>query len=169
VSSDKYNAEYYETFREQISEKRKSRYKSDAKYREKRKKDSREYRKRMSRENPSEAPVSGYKRPRAIHDVIVNGETVKAYSMGKLAGSLELTLDKVIAWFSRELLPMTPFKTKGRERLFTLDMIAVIQDAYNKRGNFSSNDESGFDEVLDGWADIGVVSESKRKIKLDKQ
>lgn len=86
---------------------------------------------------------------------------MRLYKVGTLAKALNRTVTAVTQMERRGVLPRTPLiATEFEYRLYSLDMIEVVQKAFNKRSGLirSRHDKRSFyNEIEDGWEDLGVT------------
>lgn len=86
---------------------------------------------------------------------------MRLYKVGTLAKALGRTVASVTQLERRGAIPRTPLiATDFQYRLYSLDMIEVVQKAFSKRapvirGRFER--QSLFNEIEDGWEDLGVT------------
>jgi MerR HTH family regulatory protein len=105
------------------------------------------------------------KRPPYVDRVVVfrsGAETMlRLYKVGTLAGAVNRTVVALAQMEKRGVLPRTPLLASSLEyRLYTLDMIEVVQEAFNKRGGVvrgQSEWEDFHDEIVDGWTRLGIM------------
>jgi len=87
---------------------------------------------------------------------------MRLYKVGTLAKAVNRTVVALTQMEKRGVLPKTPLAASSLEyRLYTLDMIEVVQKAFDKRGGVirgQSEWEDFHDEIVDGWTRLGVMS-----------
>jgi len=155
-----YYKEYYRRNRDEIAEKKKSRYYDDEGYRQRRIAAQREYRERKRRE--LESKLKGKKperkkgQPRGPETVIVNGVEEEAFTTGVLAERVGRSKVTIGYWSRNGVFPATPFFNKRGDRLYTRRMIEIVADVLSRYGRMPSGDTSFRDEVEDAWRDVGV-------------
>lgn len=156
-----YQRMYYEGKRDELSERRKQRYREDPEYRENALSQVREYRKRKrsERERLREAgklPPPHPRGPRAPVRVQLNGVSTIAFTVGRVAIEINRSRDVINYWTRIGLLPQTPFRSPRGDRLYTEGMVFVIRVAINKRNRISASDGSFTNEIRQGWEGLGV-------------
>lgn len=156
-----YQREYYSKRKDKLSQDRKDKYNKDPAYREVAIAHAREYRRkkrdereRLRAEGKLPPPRSGG--PRKPTEVIINGQKRMAYTITIAAQKLDKSKSTINNWTRHGILPATPLRTKGGDRLYTEGMILVIELAISKRVRVSSKDDSFYQEVVDGWQELGV-------------
>jgi hypothetical protein len=163
-SRRQYQREYYLQRKEELSRDRKEKYRTDPEYREKAKEAARQYRESRRRqvahlrEIGKLPPVTRERGPRKAVQVEVDGEAVPAYTITTLASRLNRSVAVVNYWIRSGLLPKTPFRSARRDRLYTDGMILVVKMAVNKRGVVKGKDKSFTEEIVNGWAEIGIIA-----------
>lgn len=105
------------------------------------------------------------KTPPYVDRVVVfgGGREVKLrlYKIGTLANAVSRTVVALTQMEKRGALPRTTLVASSLEyRLYTLDMIEVVQAAFNKRGGIirgQSEWEDFHDEIVEGWTRLGIM------------
>lgn len=106
------------------------------------------------------------KRPAYVErDVLFNGtakpKRMRLYKVGALAKAVNRTVAALTQMEKREVLPKTPLVSSSLEyRLYSIDMIEVVQRAFDVRGGVvrgQSEWEDFYDEIVDGWTRLGVM------------
>jgi len=86
---------------------------------------------------------------------------LRLYKVGTLAKAVGRTVVAITQMEKRGVLPRTPFVLSALEyRLYTLDMIEVVQAAFDKRGGTirgRSEWDDFHDEIVDGWTRLGIM------------
>jgi len=86
---------------------------------------------------------------------------MRLYKVGTLAKALDRTVIAVVQMEKRGVLPRTPLVASSLEyRLYTLDMIEVVQKMLSRYGGSirAKADWNDFrDDVLDGWTKLGIM------------
>jgi len=86
---------------------------------------------------------------------------MRLYKIGTLARAVNRTVVALTQMEKRGVLPKTPLAASSLEyRLYTLDMIEVVQSAFDKRGGVirgQSEWEDFHDEIVDGWTRLGIM------------
>lgn len=106
------------------------------------------------------------KRPAYVDKpILFNGHgtpiEMRLYKIGTLAKAVSRTGVALIQMEKRGVLPKTPLVSSSLEyRLYTVDMIEVVQAAFTKRGGVvrgAGEWEDFHDEIVDGWTMLGVM------------
>lgn len=155
-----YQRFYYEKRKEELSIKRKKKYKEDPEYRNKVLDGSRNYREKLKikREKLRAAGKIVSKRhkgPRLPVTVEVNGKSVYAYTISTLAERIGRSINTVNHWAMIGEIPPTPLWSKRGDRLYTDAMILIVKMAVQSRG-IVRNGGGMRGEILDGWRDLGI-------------
>jgi|WetSurMetagenome_2_1015567.scaffolds.fasta_scaffold08587_6 DNA-binding transcriptional MerR regulator len=86
---------------------------------------------------------------------------MRLYKVGTLAQAANRTVVALCLMEKRGVLPRTPLKASDlKYRLYTLEMIDVVQEAFHKRGGKVRGREDwlGFyEDVVRGWTRLGVM------------
>jgi DNA-binding transcriptional MerR regulator len=86
---------------------------------------------------------------------------MRLYKVGSLAKAANRTVVALCLMEKRGVLPKTPLMASGlKYRLYTVEMIEVVQKAFEKRGNRVRGREDwlGFyEEVVREWTSLGVM------------
>lgn len=156
-----YFQHYYETRKDELSKRRHDLYHSDMQYREKAKDLARRYRARKKEERErlrreGKLPPPKPRGQRKAVAVVINGVQQEAYTVKVVAKKINRSVNTINYWKRAGLLPSTPLKTKGGISLYTYGMIMVIQMALSRRGEVSHSDHLFYQEIVDGWEEIGV-------------
>jgi len=159
-----YFENYYQEKKGELLQRRNERYKSDPEYREKAKERARAWRAKKKQQRDEEREKlraegkleNEGKRPRKPVLVIVGGRTLTAYPMKIVAEKLDRSVGAINYWSKIGLLPHTPIRTKGGNRLYTEGMILVMQMAISRRGRISKTDTTFRDEIIAGWEELGI-------------
>lgn len=110
--------------------------------------------------------LSEKKRPTYVEKpVVFNGTdepvVMRLYKVGTLARAVDRTVVAITQMEKRGVLPKTPLVSSSLEyRLYSIDMIEVVQGAFSKRGGTirgQSEWEDFCDEVVEGWEALGVM------------
>jgi len=106
------------------------------------------------------------KRPSYVErDVIFKGRRkplrMRLYKVGTLAKAVNRTVVALTQMEKRGVLPKTPLVSSSLEyRLYTVDMIEVVQASFNKRNGVvrgQSEWEDFHDEIVEGWTKLGIM------------
>ena len=138
-----YNSKYYKKNKDTLLEKKRSRYHSDPEYRQRQIEAAREYRKNLRESRPP--PVVEYGESRAF-----------AHSVGALAKRINRSVSTINHWQRHGTLPQTPFYTEGGHRMYTDDMITVVNQVLSMFPKPSAGDKAFHDAVLNGWRNMGI-------------
>lgn len=154
MSKKEYYKKWYQRNKERLNERRRKRYQNDPSYRAKQKAMS----KRWYQKERGEPVVYVPKDCRVVKTKKRDGTEVdlRLYTVGKLAGTLGVTIQTIRNWENRGLIPITPIRL-SKWRLYSQPMINVVASAYKKRGHFSGKEINGrslFDDVSQGWDKI---------------
>lgn len=86
---------------------------------------------------------------------------MRLYKIGTLSKAVGRTVVALTQMEQRGVLPRTPLVASSLEyRLYTLDMIEVVQAAFNRRGGCVRGDsewEDFHDEIVRGWTKLGIM------------
>jgi DNA-binding transcriptional MerR regulator len=86
---------------------------------------------------------------------------MRLYKVGTLAKAVNRTVVALTQMEKRGVLPKTPLVSSSlKYRLYTLDMIEVVQAAFDRRGGVvrgKSEWEDFYDEIVDGWTRLGIM------------
>jgi len=158
--------EWYGRNKARIAARRKARYHSDKKHRQKVLDQNREYRASKAKERISD-PKPKVKLPKSrkpvemVVDVGGVSETISLVHIGTFARTVNRSVPTLHQWERVGLLPRTPYllgTDNKQERLYTEEMIDVVQEALSTRGpSISSLDHAFRKEIADGWEAIGIV------------
>ena len=158
--------DWYERNKSKLAERRKGKYKSDKKYRQKVLEQNREYRSRKAKERQSKPKpkvrIPKHRKPVEM-PVQVNGhiENVQMVHIGAFARAIGRSVPTIHQWERLGLLPRTPYLLKSKnkqERLYTEAMIVVVRETLSTRGpTISSSDPTFWQEVTNGWAAAGIA------------
>lgn len=157
--------DWYDQHSDELSEKRRSRYKADPDYRQRVLEQNRAYRQKKAAEQ-AERPrprirIPKHRKP-VVFTVAIGGKQVpmEFVHIGTFARMIQRSVPTIHQWERLGLLPRTPFSLQGKakqERLYTASMIQTVRLALDKRnGTVSSTDKSFFTEVSGGWRASGV-------------
>ena len=106
------------------------------------------------------------KRPTYVDcDVLFKGKAkpkrVRLYKVGALAKAVNRTVAALTQMEKRGVLPKTPLVASSlKYRLYSIDMIEVVQRSFDIRGGVirgQSEWEDFYDEIVDGWTRLGVM------------
>lgn len=155
-----YHKDYYREHRDEIAERKKSRYQEDEAYRQERIEAQRAYRERKRKElekklkgKQPERKRGGPRKPKMVR---VNGGEEEAFTFGVLAEKVGRSKVTLNYWSRNGIFPETPFRTERGERLYTMPMIDSLADTLSSYGRMSSGDTSFKDEVEEAWRELGV-------------
>lgn len=159
---------WYERNKDALSQKRKERYHKDKDYREKVLEQNKDYRAKKAKEKPSQ-PKAKIRTPKhrkpVSMQISLDGKTheVSMVHVGAFARAIGRSVPTIHQWERVGLLPKTPFLLHGKnkhERLYSAEMIGVVRTALSTRGaTVSSSDRAFYQEIVDGWARLGVIVE----------
>lgn len=86
---------------------------------------------------------------------------MRLYKVGALAKAVNRTVAALTQMEKRKVLPKTPLVSSSLEyRLYSIDMIEIVQKAFDVRGGTvrgRSEWEDFHDEIVDGWTKLGVM------------
>lgn len=86
---------------------------------------------------------------------------MRLYRVGMLAKAVKKTVVAVVQLEKRKVLPRTPLVASSlKHRLYTLDMIEVVQTIFQRHGNvirIPSEQVEVYDEIVDGWTNLGFM------------
>lgn len=158
-----YQRDYYKRKKDELSEKRKARYRSDPDVRKRAKESSKRYRelKKVERRRMIDEgliDVSKKRRHRRQEKVYVNGSLRSAYTITTMAERLGRSHNTLNNWICNGIIPKTPFRSKRGDRLYTDAMILIIKMAIQpiKRMGKDFNVRARIEE---GWERYGVISD----------
>jgi len=161
---------WYEKNKEELSERRRKKYHKDKKYREKILAQNKAYRDKKAKERADQPKpkvrIPKHRKPVTM-GIQINGSVVESQlvHVGTFARAIGRSVPTIHQWERVGLLPRTPYLLKGeskQERLYTADMIRVVQEVLSTRGtSVSSQDPTFRQEILDGWEELGTVVEEE--------
>jgi len=168
--------EYYEGWwaknRKSVLSKRKERYESDSRYREKARERSKHARERAIQEK-SDAMVVRVPRIRPPEEVYLAGRKVLAYGIEILSRIVGKSRVTVYSWERKGWLPGTMIKSSRGEKLYTAGMIRIVAQAVEKyskkglnRGKRRFNGFPMFEEIQAGWAALANGSHKDDDVDL---
>lgn len=140
-----YFKEWYSENADSLNEKRRQRYAEDPEYRKKIQESNarnRKVRRKISRaERRAEEKaklVNVDKRPwRAVTAIVeVDGERVEAqvFTIGALAKALGCSVQVIRLWESKGVIPETPLRGSGGDRLYTPEFINMVREVLTSKG-----------------------------------
>lgn len=139
-----YFQDWYEEHRDDLNDARRSRYASDAAYREKVQKWNAAARKRRaasaeaeSREAREAVKLRATGTWKTIQ-VEVDGVMVPMFTIGAMAKALGKGISTIRVWERNGTLPETPYRSKGGDRLYTLEMVEAARKALQRAGRVES-------------------------------
>lgn len=139
--SNDYNKEYYRKNRERILARKRERYASDPKYREKVKRD-------VAARRAEES---------ACAKVEVNGVMVDALKVSEFAEEVGKSVSTINNWQKHGTIPETPFRSPGGFRLYTSDMARAVKQALSMNERPSRGDKEFCGAVAQLWAECGAA------------
>jgi len=161
---------WYERNKEKLAMRRKARYYTDAKYRNKilnlnvHNSEKRKELKALAIQDGSFQAKP--KPPRKVSAIVMKiplkgvMQDVQMMRVGGLAKIIGRSVVAIYLWEKSGLMPPTPFSLNNKakkERLYTVDMANVVLAALNCRDEKLSKLDPGFrNEVVTGWASLGV-------------
>lgn len=159
-SRKEYQQTYYELNKDELSEKKKNRYKNDPEYRESIRKSTKKHRLKAREERERLIAEGKIHKRKPVENkpiyVFCNGEEKRAYRAKKLAENIGKSIHTLNFWSRSGIFPDTPYRTKRGDRLYTGAMIFVVRIAVRKRIDISYKDMSFYNEIVDGWKEFGV-------------
>ena len=162
--------EWYEDNRKELSARRRDKYRLDNEYRQKILEKNKAYRKkRIDEELVFSKPKIRIPKHRKVVSLPVKiGRKVvisQLVYIGAFARAIGRSVPAIHQWERIGLLPRTPYCTNGEskhERLYTADMIRVVQEALSRRGtSMSSKDPTFYKEVVAGWKSMGSAAKEE--------
>lgn len=161
--------EWYDKNKEEISRRRRERYKNDKKYRSKILRKNREYRERNSNKKRNRRKDDTNTKEPVVMDVTLAGVTYrkKMVYVGDLANAVNRSVATIHKWERSGLLPVTPFRTEsyddhGSFRLYTEDMVDAVKKVVDKRGDRVYYTDTSFRmEVESKWRNLGVIKDER--------
>lgn len=154
-----YLKNYYAERRDELSEKRKAKYRSDPAARARAIEASRRYReeqrqkkKAMIERGEIEAPHRG---PRAPVMVEVAGKQVEAFTITTFAEQIGRSAEAINHWINVGIIPKTPFRSDRGDRLYTDAMMLAVKLVIQRHGLVSRRSSAG-EEIREKWKEIGV-------------
>lgn len=153
-----YFQEWYDDNRDDLNERRRERYATDSVYRRKVQRWNQDARVRRR----EEAAREGREAKQAVKikttgawktvEVEVDGVMVRMFTIGALARAIGKGISTIRVWERNGTLQETPYRSKKGDRLYTLEMVELIQTALSKAGKL----------------DVGVLKEKKRPVYVEK-
>ncbi len=150
-NKDGYYDEWYDENKNELLDKRRGKYASDPDYAQKCREAAKEYRRRKK-----SGEISPSKRKQRSTTVVVGGRSLNAWTISKLAEKVGRSVPTINHWSKHGLMPETPIKAAGGNRLYTDEMITVVKRAIQRRGEVSKKDTTFKKEILEGWEKVGV-------------
>jgi DNA-binding transcriptional MerR regulator len=157
---------YYAKNRDELSKKRKERYRTDKKYREQVKQRAmdrymkqREERLKHLEENPQEPRVRGNNFPRVM---AIEGKDVLVHGVSEFASRVGRNVQTITAWENKGIIPEPTVRDELGRRWYTeehMDFIASLAREYRSNGGRSLND---FKELIEASMG-GKKGKAKRK------
>lgn len=162
-----YQRFYYEQHKDELSKRRKRKYREDTEYRMKVKEASKRYREEQKR-NRKPKPKSEKKEREPRKPVVVKvGDTVAwGYTVSVLAKRIGRSINTVNKWISIGAIPKTPLWSKRGDRLYTDAMILIVKIAIQSRGIVGADPEV-YNEIFQGWRDIGIKVKGSKKAPVN--
>ena len=157
--------EWYANNSKDLSDRRRKRYEEDEEYRKKILEQNKAYRDKKAKEEAGKPRpmIRIPKRRKPLSCLIpISGVQVPKHlvHIGAFARAIQRSVPTIHQWERTGILPKTPFFVVGKnkqERLYTIEMIAVVTDAMNRRnGAVSSSDSSFASDILQGWKKAGI-------------
>jgi len=151
-----YYQKYYEENRELINQRRREKYAQDKDYAQTVLDRGEAHRLRKMAQHKSGVSLTEG-RPRKPVTVKVQGRDLAAYSIGHLAREINRQKSTINHWTQHGMMPVTPIRGNGGTRLYTEGMMMVVNSAVQSRGEISQKDETFRQEIVEGWAELGIV------------
>jgi hypothetical protein len=147
-----YYEKWYEENKDEVADRRKSRYENDPGYRKKVLERSANYRERQR--TVTQVRISRHQKPRMFK---LNGRDVALYSIGAFAGYINRSVQSINHWEKKGLLPRTPYRVGERGfRFYSAEMMEVVRRIIgNKRRLFPVDKKMG-SAIRDAWEKLGV-------------
>ena len=152
---------YYDQNKDEISDRRKARYREDEAYRQERLEASRAYRQKKQTEREKKAARRGveYVRrrggPRKPVEVPFSGGVELGYTISTVQKKSRKPMATIRSWRTKGLFPVTPFQTKRGDSLYTMKMIeslCFVLCSYDRM----TADSSFRETVEDRWKELGI-------------
>jgi len=156
---------WYEDNKEKLAKRRKDRYQNDPEYKERVLEQNRKHRegKRLeeAKKPKPKVRIPRHRKPVTLIVLLHGAPTPKELvHIGAFSRAIRKSIPTVHQWERHGILPRTPLFMNGkakRERLFTSEMIDVVQVEIAKRsGRVSASDPTFYDDVTEGWLEVGV-------------
>lgn len=156
-----YQREYYLKNKEELSNKKKDRYRSDPEVRRKAKEASRLYRIKKKAERDrmranGELPPSRTVGPRKPITVDIKGVAHFGYTITAMAERIGRSVDTINNWINIGTIPKTPLRSSRGDRLYTDGMILAVKLAIQSRGVVGKDDKDIYKAIADSWMEIGL-------------
>ena len=154
---EEYYKEWYEKNRENVLKGRREKYRDDPEYAKRCRDAAKSYRARAKRLG---------KKPRGRRgpvQMMVSGVPRQAFPISYLAERIERSVSTVNNWSRGGSLPETPLRTGGGMRLYTDGMIEVVREHVEEWGKVPEFDKKFRDGILDGWKQIGIKGQKRKK------
>lgn len=148
AESANYFREWYEKNREEVLNKRRKRYREDPEYAERCRQNARGRKRTGGKTGPSKE-----RRPVSFS---YGGKVVSGWTVSHLAKRVGRSVPTIRNWVNAGSMPESPIRTDVGHRLYTDGMILVVRKAVNKRGRIKSGDQEFYQEIVEGWVDLGV-------------
>jgi DNA-binding transcriptional MerR regulator len=141
-----YNSQYYEQNKDEISEKRRSRYHEDEEYRQKAMERAKEYYKR----NRDKIRKKNRKKTVVLWP---DGHTEAALQIAELGERIDKKPFTIRTWIRKGLIPDSPIR-RNRIRYYTPKMITVVANAMPD--TFRKDWDAITEKIERGWERVGA-------------
>ena len=144
-------ADWYSENKTALAERRRERYQNDPEYRARVLEQSNSYKKRSR--------LGLGAKPKSFETLLIEGMSLKAWRLSEASRKIGRTKTSINYWIEHGYMPASPLLCNRGKMLFTDSMIFVIKESLLKRGRLcKSNREGMFEEIRDGWEQIGAFS-----------
>lgn len=139
-----YFQQWYESNRDELNQRRRTRYQSDPTYRAKIRswnQTTREKRKRELEKEAREVKRAVKMQPSSTWKTIsveVDGVEVRMFTVGALAKALGKSISTLRVWEQNGTIPETPYRSQKGDRLYTLEMVEAVRRTLSRSGRLDS-------------------------------
>ena len=160
-----YHSGYYKRHKQELSDKRKKKYRDDPAVRQKAIDASRAYRAKKKQERAEMIdkgllPPPRERGPRKPVIVDIGGVRSWANTITVFAQRINRSVEAINNWINIGTLPRTPLRSSRGDRLYTDGMIRVVKTAVFARGIVGKSKDV-YEEVKRGWEKLGVFPVDK--------
>ena len=147
-----YYKQWYAENKEDVADRRKTKYEDDLEYRDAVLQRSSDYRERQR--EVSQVRVPRHQKPRMFE---LNGAEVALYSIGAFAAYINRSVQSINHWETNGLLPRTPYRVGKRGfRYYSAEMMEVVRRIVGNKRRLFPVDKAMGAEIREMWEALGV-------------